>query len=196
MIEQLSIREPVEIVIGNTGIVANTKAMVAGVGERKKQNPEKYGAIFKQAEELALKGKAALVAYDLKQVGKLMNENHRLLQEIEVSCKELDYLVDLARKTGVLGAKMTGGGGGGCMLALTPGKELQEKVASAIENEGFEVLRTKIGVKKCEGKQDGDYNKRSESSKSRQGRDAGLQEASGPARGSSARRHYLFCLLQ
>ncbi len=43
---------------------------------------------------------------------------------------------------------MTGGGGGGCMIALTPGKELQEKVASAIENEGFEVLRTKIGVKK------------------------------------------------
>ena len=41
---------------------------------------------------------------------------------------------------------MTGGGGGGCMLALTPGEELQEVVASAIEKEGFEVLRTKIGI--------------------------------------------------
>ncbi len=147
-IEQLSIREPVEIVIGNTGIVANTKAMVAGVGERKEQNPEEYGAIFRQAEELANKGREALEKFDLKQVGELMNENHRLLQEIEVSCKELDYLVDLARKQGAFGAKMTGGGGGGCMLALTPGKDLQEKVASAIENEGFEVLRTKIGVRK------------------------------------------------
>jgi len=147
-IEQLSIREPVEIVIGNTGIVANTKAMVAGVGERKEQNLEEYGAIFRQAEELANKGREALEKFDLKQVGELMNENHRLLQEIEVSCKELDYLVDLARKQGAFGAKMTGGGGGGCMLALTPGKDLQEKVASAIENEGFEVLRTKIGVRK------------------------------------------------
>ena len=147
-IEQLSIREPVEILIGNTGIVANTKAMVAGVGERKEQNPEEYGAIFRQAEELANKGREALEKFDLKQVGELMNENHRLLQEIEVSCKELDYLVDLARKQGAFGAKMTGGGGGGCMLALTPGKDLQEKVASAIENEGFEVLRTKIGVRK------------------------------------------------
>jgi mevalonate kinase len=147
-IEQLGIREPVEIVIGNTGIVANTKAMVAGVGERKEQNLEEYGAIFRQAEELANKGREALEKFDLKQVGELMNENHRLLQEIEVSCKELDYLVDLARKQGAFGAKMTGGGGGGCMLALTPGKELQEKVASAIENKGFEVLRTKIGVKK------------------------------------------------
>jgi mevalonate kinase len=147
-IKQLSIREPVEIVIGNTGIVANTKAMVAGVAERKEQNPEEYDAIFKQAEDLAHKGRKALEKFDLKQVGELMNENHRLLQEIEVSCKELDYLVDLARKQGAFGAKMTGGGGGGCMLALTPGKTLQEKVASAIENEGFEVLRTKIGVRK------------------------------------------------
>jgi len=147
-IERLSIREPVEIVIGNTGIVANTKAMVAGVGERKKRNPEKYGALFKQAEVLASTGRKALEVFDLKKVGELMNENHRLLQEIEVSCKELDYLVDLAREQGALGAKLTGGGGGGCILALTPGKDLQEKVASAMENEGFKVLRTKIGVQK------------------------------------------------
>jgi mevalonate kinase len=148
-IEQLSICEPVEVIIGNTGIVANTKAMVAGVAERKQKNPQKYDAIFRQAEELAHKGRKALEEFDLKQVGELMNENHRLLQQIEVSCKELDYLVELARKEGAFGAKMTGGGGGGCMLALTPRKELQEKVASAMENEGFEVLRTKIGVRKA-----------------------------------------------
>jgi mevalonate kinase len=147
-IEQLNIREPVEIIIGNTGIVANTKAMVAGVAERKQVNQKKYDPIFRQAEELANKGKEALEKFDLKQVGELMNENHLLLQDIEVSCKELDYLVELSRIQGAFGAKMTGGGGGGCMLALTPGKKLQEKVASAIENEGFEVLRTKIGVKK------------------------------------------------
>ncbi|TET25101.1 MAG: mevalonate kinase [Candidatus Bathyarchaeum sp.] len=147
-IEQLSIREPVEIVIGNTGIVANTKAMVAGVGERKQRNPKKYAELFRQAEDLALEGRKALEEFDLQKVGELMNENHRLLQEIEVSCKELDYLVELAREQEAFGAKMTGGGGGGCMLALTPRKELQEKVATAIENEGFEVLRTKIGVQK------------------------------------------------
>ena len=102
-IERLSIREPVEIVICNTGIVANTKAMVAGVGERKKKFPEKYNALFKQAEELAFRAREALEEFDLRKVGKLMNENHRLLQEIEVSCKELDYLVNLAREQGALG---------------------------------------------------------------------------------------------
>ncbi len=60
----------------------------------------------------------------------------------------MDYLVDLARKNGAYGAKLTGGGGGGCIVALTPGKELQEKVAEAIEREGFKVLRTKVGVQR------------------------------------------------
>ncbi len=147
-IEKISIRKPVEIIIGSTGIVANTKAMVAGVTERKKKNPQKYDLLFKRAEELAFTAKKALKDFDLRKVGELMNENHRLLQKIEVSCKELDHLVDLARAQGAFGAKLTGGGGGGCMTALTPEKELQEKVAKTIEKEGFEVLRTKIGVEK------------------------------------------------
>ena len=150
-IEKLSMREPVEIVMGNTGIVADTKEMVAGVAARKKRNPEEYDWLFKQAEDLAFAAKKALAKFDLRKVGELMNANHRLLQEIEVSCKELDYLVDLAREQGAFGAKLTGGGGGGCMVALTPGK-LQEVVAAAMEKEGFEVLRTKIGVQKYKGK--------------------------------------------
>jgi mevalonate kinase len=147
-VERLRIRAPVEIIIGSTGKVANTKAMVAGVAERKKKNSEKYDSIFKQAENLAYAGRKALESYDLEKVGELMNENHRLLQEIEVSSRELDLLVDIARKNGAFGAKLTGGGGGGCMTALTPTRELQEKVAAAIEKEGYEVLRTKIGVEK------------------------------------------------
>ncbi len=147
-IEKLNIRKPVEIIIGSTGKVANTKAMVEGVAERKRNNPQKYNPLFKRAEELAHAGRKALEQYDLKKIGELMNENHHLLQEIEVSSKELDFLVDIARKQGAFGAKLTGGGGGGCMTALTPTEKLQETVARAIEKEGFEVLRTKIGVKK------------------------------------------------
>ena len=147
-IERLSIRQPVEIVIGNTRVVADTKEMVAGVAERKKENPEKYDPLFNQAEWLALEARKALEDFDLRKVGRLMSENHGLLQEIEVSCKELDYLINLAREQGAFGAKLTGGGGGGCMVALTPGKELQEAVAAAMEKEGFKVLRAKIGIQK------------------------------------------------
>ena len=148
IIERIGIKKPVEIVIGSTGKVANTKAMVEGVAERKLANPEKYESLFKQAKALAYEGRKALEVNNLKKMGELMNENHRLLREIEVSSKELDLLVNIARKQGAFGAKLTGGGGGGCMIALTPTTELQERVASAIEKAGFEVLRTKIGVKK------------------------------------------------
>jgi mevalonate kinase len=151
-IEKLSIRKPVEIVIGNTGIVADTKEMVAGVAARNKRNPGKYSLLFKQAEDLAYAARKSLKEFDLRKVGNLMNENHQLLQKIEVSCKELNHLVNLAREQGAFGAKLTGGGGGGCMVALTPGKELQEAVATAIEKEGFKVLRTKIGIQKYKGK--------------------------------------------
>ena len=147
-VEKLHIRQPVEIVIGSTGVVANTKAMVEGVAARKRKNPEKYDALFEQAEALALMGRKELLGFDVVKVGKLMNDNHRLLQEIEVSHEKLDLLVNIARKEGAYGAKLTGGGGGGCMVALTPGSPLQDRVAKAIEKAGFEVLRTRIGVEK------------------------------------------------
>ncbi len=145
-IQKLSLRNPVEIIIGNTGIVVDTKAMVEGVAARKNEASKRYDQLFKQAEDLAFKARNSLTAFNMREVGELMNRNHRLLQEIEVSCEELDYLVNLSRKQGAYGAKLTGGGGGGCMVALTPGNKLQKKVATAIENEGFQVLKTKIGI--------------------------------------------------
>lgn len=145
-IERMRIREPVEIVMGNTGLVADTAKVVLDVVERKKANPEKYNPIYENAEKLASEARKALEEFDLGKVGKLMDENHKLLQEIDVSCRELNDLVETAKKHGALGAKLTGGGRGGCMIALTPGKELQERVAKAMEGAGFAVLRTKIGV--------------------------------------------------
>ena len=146
-IELIEVEEPFEIVMANTGIVADTSAVVAEVRGRREKYPEKYDKIFKEAEKLAHEARRALENFDLKKVGKLMDENHKLLQAIEVSCRELDFLVELARDHGALGAKLTGGGRGGNMVALTPGKDLQEKVARAIEREGFEALRTRVGVR-------------------------------------------------
>ena len=145
-IEKVQVPAVVEIVMGNSGVVANTKKMVEGGAERREREPEKYSAAFKQFEELVYKARGALEKGDLELVGALMDENHRLLQEIEVSCKELDELVAIAKENGALGAKVTGGGGGGSMVALTPGKELQGKVAQAMEARGFKVLRTRIGI--------------------------------------------------
>jgi mevalonate kinase len=146
LVEKINVKRPIEIVIGSTGKVANTKLMVEGVAERRKKDPKKYDPLFMQAGNIAIAGRKALEAGDLKKVGDLMNENHRILQEIGVSSKELDHLVDIARKQGAFGAKLTGGGGGGCMVALTGGKEVSGKIVGAFKGAGFEYLMTKIGV--------------------------------------------------
>ena len=146
VMDKISPPSPIEIVMGNTGKVADTSAAVAGVRERKEINPEKYAEVFDRAENIAYLAKDALQDEDYPELGKLMNENHKLLQQIEVSSKELDFLVKLARDNGALGAKLTGGGLGGNIIALTPGRELQEEVSNAIEKEGFQTLKTVIGA--------------------------------------------------
>lgn len=143
--EPITMKEPVEIVMGNTGTVANTKAAVEGVRKRKEETPDEYDKLFAEADSLVHAAKKALQSHDFTAVGNLMNYNHQLLQQIQVSNKALDMLVETARAAGAVGAKMTGGGLGGYMVALTPGP-LQEKVAKAIEDKGFQVLKTKIGV--------------------------------------------------
>lgn len=78
----------------------------------------------------------AIDTNDLEKLGSLINDNHVLCQELTVSCKELDDLVLAAREAGALGAKMSGTGRGGLMLALTPTDEIQTAVAEALKNSG------------------------------------------------------------
>ncbi len=146
VIERIGIKEPIEIVMGNTGITADTAEVVADVRRRKGEEPERFERIFRDYEELVNEARKAFEEYDIDKIGELMNRNHSLLQEIGVSCEELDRLCKIARENGALGAKLTGTGRGGNMVALTPGKELQERVAKAIESAGFKVIRSKIGV--------------------------------------------------
>ncbi len=145
-IDLVKVRGPIRIVMGNTGITANTKAAVEGVRERKEKMPDQYRKIFEDSRQLVEDASRALKAYDLKSLGKLMDRNHLLLQQIEVSHPRLDELVLVARDAGAWGAKMTGGGLGGYMVALTPEKDVQERVARAMEQADYEALRTTIGV--------------------------------------------------
>jgi mevalonate kinase len=141
----LKIKKPVEIVLCNSGLTALTKEVVGDVKKLKDAQPEKINAIFNEYEKLEEEAKKALQKYDLKKVGELMNQNHSLLQQLTVSCKELDEIVTTARNAGAFGAKLTGTGRGGLAIVLTPGKELQEKVAKAIEAKGYETVKTVIG---------------------------------------------------
>jgi len=146
VVQKMRLKEAVEVVIGDTGIIANTKTQLEALGERKKSSPERYGRILQGAQQIAKEAMASIEVFDLKEIGRLMDRNQSLLQEAGVSCPELDLLIDICRGAGALGAKLTGSGGGGCMLALTPGKESQQRVASAIEAKGFQAFRSRLGV--------------------------------------------------
>jgi mevalonate kinase len=144
--ERMSLTKPVEIIMGNTGITADTKTVVRGVRERKEKDPDTYHRLFAEANQLAQDARKDLEAFNLNKVGECMNQNHSLLQEIGVSSEELDTLVETARNAGALGAKLTGTGRGGYMVALTPGAQLQRRVASEISRTGYQVLSTTIGI--------------------------------------------------
>ncbi len=144
--ELMKTPEPVRIVMGNTGKIANTKVAVAGVRERKEQNPEKYDVIFQEARDLVHGARDALLAGDLEATAKLVARNHELLQDIEVSSPELDTLCEIAVDAGALAAKMTGGGMGGYMYALTPAEDIQVAVEAALREEGFHAFATTVGT--------------------------------------------------
>ena len=145
--KRINIKKPVEVVLANSGVTADTSKLDAHVEAQEQKEPDLFKKRLQTVTEQAFKMKKALEDYDLQKVGKLMTANHKILIDMDLSHEKLIYLCNLAIKLGALGAKVTGGGRGGYMNALTPGQQLQEKVASAMEEEGFKVIRAKIGVK-------------------------------------------------
>jgi len=127
-----------KIVIADSGRATNTKQVLAAVNTHKLQNLAKsYTKLFEQAH-------AALVHNDLVSLGQAMSQNHTLLQELGVSSPELDSLVSCALEHGALGAKLTGTGCGGLMIALAPDAQTQENIAHAFKTAGFFTITQNI----------------------------------------------------
>jgi len=133
------------LVIGNTGITASTVEVVGDVRKLKDANPLRFEKIFSEYHSLAIDAKVALLEGDVISIGKLMNQNHKLLQDITVSSEVNDELVEIALDNGALGAKMTGTGRGGLVIALAENNEVQKNISNAIETKGYDAWKTMIG---------------------------------------------------
>lgn len=120
-LQTFTLGAPLNLVIADTGIPSPTKVTVGDVRTAWEVDSERYETLFAEIGEIAKAARRALEAGDLAAVGELMNQNHALLQQLKVSSPELDALVDAARTAGALGAKLSGGGRGGNMLALAAG---------------------------------------------------------------------------
>jgi len=145
--EKIQARKPIEVVLGNSGITADTSFLRVMTEKQRKSNPKLFWTRLKMISEQVYEVKEGLETGDFGKVGKLMTENHEILIEMELSHNKLISLCNVAIEKGALGAKLTGGGLGGYMIALTPGQDLQEAVASAIEKQGYGIIRATIGRK-------------------------------------------------
>ncbi|MCB0277377.1 MAG: mevalonate kinase, partial [Calditrichaeota bacterium] len=143
VIKPIAVPRPIPIVIGITGVESLTARMVANVRSAWEKNPTMYNRIFKEINALTLRAVSAIKAYDLEKLGDYMNINQGLLNALQVSSWELEELIQIARNAGALGAKLTGGGGGGAMIALCPDKA--DVVAEAMKKAGYRSMVTQIG---------------------------------------------------
>lgn len=128
------------IVIGNTNKGATPKKtakLVKHVAMLREEYPEVIDPIIRIIGSFSKKGEILVKKKDYISLGKLMNVNHGLLDALGVGTAELSALVYAARNAGAYGAKITGAGGGGCMVALT---DSPREVASAIENAGGRAI--------------------------------------------------------
>jgi hydroxymethylglutaryl-CoA reductase len=141
-IEELIFPEPVKFVIGITGNESLTAKTVALVREAREKNRAVIDRVFKGIDVLAGQALAAIRRNDLERLGDLMNVCHGLLNSLQVSSWELEELIQIARENGALGAKLTGGGGGGSMIALCP--DNAERVIDAMNDGGYQAIEVTV----------------------------------------------------
>jgi len=135
-IETFTVGAPFTIVIGDTGIRAPTKESVGDVRKLWEADQARWEKVFDEVGEIAKSAREKIERGKKKEeLGALMNANHALLQEMTVSSLELDRLIVAARVAGALGAKLSGGGRGGNMIALVE-KESAPAVAEALMSAG------------------------------------------------------------
>ncbi len=133
---ELAEAPPIVVACGHQSGV--THEQVAGVRARHEACPETFGAIFDQIDALTVAGAEALVAGDYVTLGQLMNVCQGLLNALGVSTPELEGMVDIARRAGAAGAKLTGAGGGGSIVAVCPGN--MEQVVKALRSAGYTTI--------------------------------------------------------
>ncbi|MCJ7549580.1 MAG: mevalonate kinase [Anaerolineae bacterium] len=116
--ETFSIHTPFKLLIADSGIASSTRAAVAEVRGRWEAAPGYYNVVFNCIGAISKAAREAVEQGAIQTLGTLMNENHELLVKMGVSLPQLDNLTQAARRAGALGAKMTGSGHGGNIIAL------------------------------------------------------------------------------
>jgi mevalonate kinase len=137
--------EPITLVIVASGIPRSTADQVAAVRARRARLPNLIEPLLKSLGEASAEGADAIRSSNMNRLGEIMNVSHEVLSGLGVSTPELDELCNRARAHGALGAKLTGAGGGGSVLALTEPARAPKIVANFAET-GHESFAVEIAA--------------------------------------------------
>lgn len=143
-IEPLKIGQPFHIVIADTGITALTRESVADVKRLYQEKPTDIKKIFDDIETLIRQATQHIADGNIKQLGSLVTLNHHLLQKLTVSSDELDNLVNTAISNGAFGAKLSGGGRGGNMIALVKKSDITQMKRCLLDAGASNVYDTQV----------------------------------------------------
>ena len=150
----LDIQEPISLVIADSGIHIPTKQTVLEVKKRYQENKKVVENIFEKIGELTTDAVVPLKRGKIIKLGKLMNQNHSLLQKLDVSSKKLDMLVSTALNNHALGAKLCGGGKGGSIVAIAEFNNLEEIRDSLLLAGAVSCFIFRLSPNKNRGKDD------------------------------------------
>lgn len=128
--------EQAHLVIADSGVHGSTRQAVGGLRLRYEENTGTIGPLIDELGALAQTAVAALGDGDAPALGAVMNRAHTVLAELDLSLPVLDELTASARRAGALGAKLTGGGLGGCVIALADSAQAADRIRSALERSG------------------------------------------------------------
>ncbi len=141
--EPLRIRQTLRLAVAVAGPAVSTRLMVESVAALRSQDPRRFDFLLQSIHALVQEARVALLLGRRGDLGALLDRNHRLVSELGVSTPALDAACQQARDAGALGAKLTGGGGGGCVLALTE-DESTERVLTAWRQSGLHCFESSV----------------------------------------------------
>ena len=124
------------LIAADTGVKGNTGQAVADVARLVEADPDQTMAVIKKIGQLTLQAREAIAHDRLAKLGELLTQAHTALRQLTVSSAELDHLVAAALRSGALGAKLTGGGRGGCMIALAQSEPQAKIISNTLMEQG------------------------------------------------------------
>jgi mevalonate kinase len=143
-IDTINLAAPLTIVIADTGLPSPTSITVGDVRRAWSEQMDRYEHIFNKIAEIVIDARQMMTSGQIESLGKLMNANHRLLRDLDVSSPKLEGLVKASLKAGALGAKLSGAGRGGNMIALTSEPQA-ETIVQALQSAGAaQVITTQV----------------------------------------------------